>query len=118
MRLDHNRAVGQLMVKSGVASSAAVEKMVIWGNHSANQYPDYTRATINGKAATAVINDDAWFKDDFIPTVQKRGAAIIAARGASSAASAGNAAIDHVHDWALGSNGQVVSMALMSDGSY
>jgi len=118
MRLDHNRAVGQLAVKSGSTSSAAVEKMAIWGNHSANQYPDSTRATINGQLASEVINDAAWFTDDFIPTVQKRGAAIIAARGASSAASAGNASMDHIRDWFLGSNGQWVSMAFASDGTY
>lgn len=116
-RLDHNRALSQLATKTGTPSSE-IKKMTIWGNHSSTQYPDIANTTIAGVAATDTI-DDAWYKDEFIPTVQKRGAAIIQARGASSAASAANAAIDHMRDWVLGSNdGDWVSMAVPSDGSY
>ena len=92
--------------------------MVVWGNHSATQYPDYRFATIDGATVKSAINDEGWNKDTFIPTVAKRGAAIIEARGLSSAASAANAAIDHVHDWVLGSNGEWVTMGVPSDGSY
>jgi malate dehydrogenase len=118
MRLDHNRARGQLAAKAGVGV-AEVTNMTIWGNHSASQYPDIFHAKVAGRAAAEVVSDQAWLEDDFIPTVQKRGAAIIEARGASSAASAANAAIDHVHDWVLGTPaGDWVSMAIPSDGSY
>jgi malate dehydrogenase len=117
-RLDHNRAKAQLAAKAGV-SVKDVTNMTIWGNHSATQYPDIFHATVNGRNAAEVVNDQQWLETDFIPTVQKRGAAIIEARGASSAASAANAAIDHVHDWVLGTaNGDWVSMAIPSDGSY
>ena len=118
-RLDHNRAIAQLAAKAG-ATVPDVTNMTIWGNHSATQYPDVFHAKVAGKAGfDAVGNDQAWLESDFIPTVQKRGAAIIEARGASSAASAANAAIDHVHDWVLGTpTGDWVSMAVPSDGSY
>ena len=117
-RLDHNRAVAQLGAKAGVPVTS-VTQMTIWGNHSATQYPDVFHARIDGKAAAEVIGDQAWVEDTFIPTVQKRGAAIIEARGLSSAASAANAAIDHVRDWVLGSEkGSWVSMGVPSDGSY
>ncbi len=116
-RLDHNRAISQLAGKTGTPSHQ-IRKMTIWGNHSSTQYPDISDALIDGKPATELV-DDSWYKETFIPTVQKRGAAIIEARGASSAASAANAAIDHMHDWALGSaDGDWVSMAVPSDGSY
>jgi malate dehydrogenase len=114
-RLDHNRAVAQLAGKTG-SHVTDVSGLAIWGNHSATQYPDIHRAQVAGKDAMTLIDMD-WYESDFIPTVQQRGAAIIEARGASSAASAANAAIDHMHDWALGSDG-VVSMAVYSDGSY
>lgn len=117
MRLDHNRAVSQLATRTGKPVSA-VEKMVVWGNHSPTMYPDIRFATVEGKGAKELVNDDAWYKGIYIPTVGKRGAAIIDARGASSAASAANAAIDHMRDWALGSNGQWVTMGIPSDGSY
>ncbi len=117
MRLDHNRALSQLADKVNVHSSD-VTKMTIWGNHSSTQYPDISNAVVNKSAAIDLI-DMAWYKDDFIPTVQQRGAAIIKARGASSAASAASAAIDHMRNWALGTNeGDWVSMAIPSDGSY
>jgi malate dehydrogenase len=117
-RLDHNRAIGQLANKAR-AAVAEVTNVTIWGNHSATQYPDVFNARIGGRPAAEVIDDQAWVQDDFIPTVQKRGAAIIEARGASSAASAANAAIDHVHDWVLGTpEGDWVSMAIPSDGAY
>ncbi len=116
-RLDHNRAVSQLATKTGVPVSD-VARLTIWGNHSATQYPDVFHATVGGRPATEAV-DEAWLADDFIPTVAKRGAAIIAARGASSAASAANAAIDHVHDWVLGTpEGDWTSAGLVSDGSY
>jgi malate dehydrogenase len=116
-RLDHNRAISQLAAKTG-ASVPSIRQMTIWGNHSATQYPDLSHCVVGGKPATSLV-DDAWVRDDFIPTVQQRGAAIIKARGASSAASAASAAIDHVRDWALGSaDGDWVSMAVPSDGSY
>jgi malate dehydrogenase len=118
MRLDHNRAIAQVARKTGAAISE-VTNMTIWGNHSATQYPDVFHAKVKGEDAAAAIGDQAWIESDFIPTVQKRGAAIIEARGASSAASAANAAIDHVHDWVLGTpDGDWVSMAIPSDGSY
>jgi len=114
-RLDHNRALAQLAQKTGKHTTDVVGAC-IWGNHSATQFPDLHHATVSGKAALSLVDQD-WYTTTFIPTVQQRGAAIIEARGASSAASAANAAIDHMHDWALGSNG-VVSMGIYSDGSY
>ena len=117
LRLDHNRAISQLATRTG-KTVADVEKMIVWGNHSPTMYPDLRFCTVAGTAAPAAVNDDAWYKDSYIPTVGKRGAAIIAARGASSAASAANAAIGHMHDWALGTNGKWVTMGVPSDGSY
>ena len=117
LRLDHNRALSQLSAKTGKPVEA-IEKLIVWGNHSPTMYPDYRFATVAGGGVKAMINDDAWNKDVFIPTVGKRGAAIIEARGLSSAASAANAAIDHIHDWMLGSNGKWVTMGIASDGSY
>jgi malate dehydrogenase len=118
MRLDHNRALSQLAQKLG-KPVASVRKITVWGNHSATQYPDVFQAECEGRKAWPLINDPAWLEGTFIPTVQKRGAAIIEARGLSSAASAASAAIDHVHDWMLGSaSGDWVSMAVPSDGSY
>jgi len=118
MRLDHNRARGQLAAKAGVGV-AEVTNMTIWGNHSASQYPDIFHAKIAGRAAAEVVSDREWLEGEFIPTVQKRGAAIIEARGASSAASAANAAIDHIRDWmGATAEGDWVSMAVPSDGSY
>jgi len=117
-RLDHNRAAGQLAIKAGVPV-ADVTHVTIWGNHSATQYPDVFNARIGGRSAAEVIDDQAWLDGDFLPGVQKRGAAIIEARGASSAASAAKATIDHMHDWVLGTpEGDWVSMAVPSDGSY
>lgn len=115
-RLDHNRAIAQLAAKTG-KHSTDVKGMIIWGNHSATQYPDVHHATVDGKNATDLV-DENWLVTDFIPTVQQRGAAIIKARGLSSAASAANAAIEHVRDWVLGTNGETVSMGIHSDGSY
>lgn len=118
MRLDHNRAMTQVAQKTGTTVND-VTNMTIWGNHSATQYPDLFRTKVNGKNAAELIDDQDWLENDFIPTVQKRGAAIIKARGLSSAASAANAAIDHMHDWALGTpDGDWVSMGIPSDGSY
>jgi len=118
MRLDHNRALTQVAQKTGKAVTA-VKHMTIWGNHSATQYPDVFNATVEGKPAAGVVNDQAWIEQTFIPTVQKRGAAIIEARGLSSAASAANAAIDHVRDWVQGTPADDwVSMGIPSDGSY
>jgi len=118
MRLDHNRAKAQLAAKAG-ATVAEITNMTIWGNHSATQYPDIVHAKVNGANAAETVNDQEWLESTFIPTVQKRGAAIIEARGASSAASAANAAIDHVRDWVLGTpEGDWVSMAVPADGSY
>lgn len=117
LRLDHNRALSQLAAKSGKPVDS-IEKLVVWGNHSPTMYPDYRFATIAGQPAPKVIDDEAWYRDTFIPTVGKRGAAIIDARGLSSAASAANAAIDHVRDWVLGSGGKWVTMGVPSDGSY
>ncbi|MBL6689887.1 MAG: malate dehydrogenase [Pseudomonadales bacterium] len=115
-RLDHNRAVTQLAQKTGKHVSD-VKGLAIWGNHSATQYPDIFHATVDGTAADTLV-DQNWVESDFIPTVQQRGAAIIKARGLSSAASAANAAIEHMRDWALGTDGEIVSMAVYSDGSY
>jgi malate dehydrogenase len=118
MRLDHNRALTQVAQKTGKPVSS-VKKMTIWGNHSATQYPDLFNAQVDGQNAAKLINDQAWVEGTFIPTVQKRGAAIIEARGLSSAASAANAAINHVRDWVLGTpSGDWVSMGVPSDGSY
>jgi len=117
-RLDHNRAISQLAAKTGAAVSD-IKKLTIWGNHSATQYPDIFHAEVAGKNAAELVNDEAWLADSFIPTVAKRGAAIIEARGASSAASAANAAIDHVHTWVNGTaEGDWTSMGIPSDGSY
>ena len=117
-RLDHNRAMAQLATKTGTTVND-IKKMTIWGNHSATQYPDLFHCEVNGKNAAEAVNDQAWLEGDFIPTVQKRGAAIIKARGLSSAASAANAAINHMTSWALGTPaGDWVSMAVPSDGSY
>ncbi len=116
-RLDHNRALSQLAEKTG-AHTTDIKKMTIWGNHSNTQYPDISNTTVKGEAASGMV-DQAWLEGDFIPTVQERGAAIIKARGASSAASAGAAAVDHMRTWALGTaDGDWVSMAIPSDGSY
>jgi malate dehydrogenase len=115
-RLDHNRAVTQLAQKTG-KHVVGVKGLAIWGNHSATQYPDISHASIDGIAADSLV-DQSWVEETFIPTVQQRGAAIIKARGLSSAASAANAAIEHMRDWALGTDGEVVSMAVYADGSY
>jgi len=117
LRLDHNRAASQIATKTG-KPVASIEKLAVWGNHSPTMYADYRFATIDGKSVKDLINDEAWNKDTFLPTVGKRGAAIIAARGVSSAASAANAAIDHMRDWALGSQGKWVTMGIASDGQY
>ncbi|MDY0745852.1 malate dehydrogenase [Paucibacter sp. R3-3] len=117
LRLDHNRALSQIAAKTG-KPVAAIEKLAVWGNHSPTMYADYRFATINGESVKTMINDQVWNKDVFLPTVGKRGAAIIEARGLSSAASAANAAIDHMRDWALGTNGKWVTMGIPSDGSY
>jgi malate dehydrogenase len=117
-RLDHNRALAQLAAKTG-ASVTDIRKLTIWGNHSATQYPDIFHAEINGKNAAELVNDQAWLENDFIPTVQKRGAAIIEARGSSSAASAAVATVAHTRDWLRGStDGDWLSMSVVSDGSY
>ncbi len=117
VRLDHNRAISQLAEKTG-ALNTDIAKVTIWGNHSSTQYPDIHSTTVKGKAALSLV-DQAWYENDFIPVVQQRGAAIIKARGASSAASAASAAIDHMRDWTLGTSaGDWVSMAIPSDGSY
>lgn len=116
-RLDHNRGLAQLSQKLN-CSVTDIKNFAIWGNHSATQYPDITNATFKGKSISQTINDQAWVKDNFIPTVQKRGAAIIEARGSSSAASAASAAIDHMRDWTFGTNGEWTSMAVLSDGAY
>jgi malate dehydrogenase len=117
LRLDHNRALSQLANKAGVAVGD-IENMAVWGNHSPTMYPDYRFATVNGVSLKDKINDADWNANTFIPQVGKRGAAIIEARGLSSAASAANAAIDHIRDWVLGSNGKWVTMGIASDGSY
>ena len=112
MRLDHNRAVSQLSTRTGKPVTS-IEKMVVWGNHSPTMYPDLRFASVDGQDAKSLVNDETWYRESYIPTVGKRGGAIITARGASSAASAANAAIDHMHDWALGSNGQWVTMGVV-----
>ena len=117
LRLDHNRALSQVAAKIG-RPVESIEKLTVWGNHSPTMYADYRFATVDGQSVKALVNDDAWNKDTFLPTVGKRGAAIIAARGLSSAASAANAAIDHMRDWALGSNGKWVTMGIASTGAY
>ena len=117
LRLDHNRALSQLAAKTGKAV-ADIENMAVWGNHSPTMYADYRFATIGGESVKSMINDEAWNRDVFLPTVGKRGAAIIEARGLSSAASAANAAIDHMRDWALGTNGKWVTMGVPSNGEY
>ena len=116
-RLDHNRALAQLAARAG-CHVTDIDRVTVWGNHSSTQYPDLTHATVKGAPITDILADRAWVEEDFIPTVAKRGAAIIAARGASSAASAASAAIDHVHDWVLGTSGSWTSSSVMSDGSY
>ena len=117
LRLDHNRALSQIAAKTG-KPVGSIEKLIVWGNHSPTMYPDYRFASIAGQSVKSMINDDVWNKDVFLPTVGKRGAAIIDARGLSSAASAANAAIDHIRDWVLGTNGKWVTMGIPSDGSY
>ena len=117
LRLDHNRALSQIAAKTGKPVSA-IEKLCVWGNHSPTMYADYRFATIEGNSVKTMINDEAWNKDVFLPTVGKCGGAIIEARGLSSAASAANAAIDHVRDWVLGTNGKWTTMGIPSDGSY
>lgn len=117
LRLDHNRALSQLAAKANVPV-ADIDKLVVWGNHSPTMYPDYRFATVGGGSLKDRINDETWNRETFIPKVGKRGAAIIEARGLSSAASAANAAIDHMRDWALGTNGKWVTMGIPSDGSY
>jgi malate dehydrogenase len=118
VRLDHNRAIAQLAKKTG-AEVSEISNMTIWGNHSTTQYPDLLNAKVRGESAWETVGDESWIAEEFIPTVAKRGAAVIEARGASSAASAATAAIDHVHDWVLGTpEGDWVSMAVRSDGSY
>ncbi len=117
LRLDHNRALSQLASKTG-KPVADIEKMAVWGNHSPTMYADYRFAAINGASVKDMINDHDWNVNTFLPTVGKRGAAIIAARGVSSAASAANAAIDHMRDWVLGSNGKWITMGIASDGQY
>ncbi|HYD74773.1 malate dehydrogenase [Ramlibacter sp.] len=117
LRLDHNRALSQIAAKTGCAV-ADIEKLTVWGNHSPTMYADYRFATVGGKSVKDMINDQVWNADTFLPTVGKRGAAIIEARGLSSAASAANAAIDHMRDWALGTNGKWVTMGVPSNGDY
>ncbi|WP_102226466.1 malate dehydrogenase [Acidimangrovimonas sediminis] len=117
LRLDHNRFLSQLAAKAGVAVRD-IEKAAVWGNHSPTMFPDWSNTTASGKAIADMINDETWYRDTLIPTVGKRGAAIIEARGASSAASAANAAIDHMHDWIHGTKGGWVSMGIPTDGSY
>ena len=117
LRLDHNRALSQLAAKSG-KPVGAIEKLIVWGNHSPTMYPDYRFATVGGQPVKDLINDENWNRNVFLPTVGKRGAAIIEARGLSSAASAANAAIDHVRDWTQGTDGRWVTMGIASDGSY
>jgi malate dehydrogenase len=117
LRLDHNRALSQIAAKVG-KPVASIEKLCVWGNHSPTMYADYRFATIDGQSVKDTIGDDAWNRDTFLPTVGKRGAAIIEARGLSSAASAANAAIDHMHDWHIGTAGKWTTMGIASDGSY
>ena len=117
LRLDHNRALSQLAARTGKPVES-IEKLAVWGNHSPTMYPDYRFATIGGQSVKGLVNDEAWNRDTFIPTVGKRGAAIIEARGLSSAASAANAAIDHMRDWVMGTGDRWVTMGIASDGSY
>jgi malate dehydrogenase len=117
LRLDHNRALSQLAARTG-KPVAGIEKLAVWGNHSPTMYADYRFAMVDGQSVKALVNDEAWNRDTFLPTVGKRGAAIIEARGLSSAASAANAAIDHVRDWVLGTNGKWVTMGIPSNGEY
>jgi malate dehydrogenase len=117
LRLDHNRALSQIAARTG-KPVAAIEKLCVWGNHSPTMYADYRFATIGGQSVKQLIGDEAWNRDTFLPTVGKRGAAVIEARGLSSAASAANAAIDHVRDWTLGTGGRWTTMGIASDGSY
>jgi malate dehydrogenase len=117
LRLDHNRAASQIAAKAR-KDVASIEKLAVWGNHSPTMYADYRFATIGGQSVKTLINDETWNRETFLPTVGKRGAAVIAARGLSSAASAANAAIDHMRDWALGTNGKWVTMGVASDGWY
>jgi len=117
MRLDHNRALSQLAARTARPVDS-IEKLVVWGNHSPTMYPDIRFAAVGGQPAVKLINDEAWYRDTYIPTVGKRGAAIIEARGLSSAASAANAAIDHIRDWVQGTGGRWVTMGVASDGSY
>jgi malate dehydrogenase len=117
LRLDHNRALSQIAARTGKRVDS-IEKLIVWGNHSPTMYPDYRFATVGGQSVKALISDETWNRDSFIPTVGKRGAAIIEARGLSSAASAANAAIDHMRDWVQGTNGRWVTMGIASDGSY
>jgi malate dehydrogenase len=117
LRLDHNRALSQLAAKTG-KPVGDIQRLVVWGNHSPTMYPDYRFATIGGTSVKDAIADETWNRSSFIPTVGKRGAAIIEARGLSSAASAANAAIDHIHDWVLGTDGEWMTMGVPSDGSY
>jgi malate dehydrogenase len=117
MRLDHNRALSQLATRTG-KPVASIEKLVVWGNHSPTMYPDIRFATAGGESAPKLVNDESWYRDTYIPLVGKRGAAIIEARGLSSAASAANAAIDHIRDWVHGTSGRWVTMGVASDGSY
>jgi len=117
LRLDHNRALSQLALKTGKPVDS-IQKMIVWGNHSPTMYPDYRFATIDGQPASQVVNDEKWYRNEFISTVGKRGAAIIEARGLSSAASAANAAIGHIRDWVMGTNGKWATMGIPSDGSY
>jgi malate dehydrogenase len=117
IRLDHNRALSMAAAKAGRPVSS-LKKMTVWGNHSPTMYADYRFATVDGQSVKALINDEEWNRSVFLPTVGKRGAAIIEARGLSSAASAANAAIDHIRDWVLGTNGRWATMGIPSDGSY
>ena len=117
LRLDHNRALNQLAARTG-KPVGEIHRLVVWGNHSPTMYPDYRFATVGGSSVKDAINDENWNRASFIPTVGKRGAAIIEARGLSSAASAANAAIDHIHDWVLGTDGEWTTMGIPSDGSY
>jgi malate dehydrogenase len=117
LRLDHNRALSQVAARTSKRVDS-IEKLIVWGNHSPTMYPDYRFTTVGGQSVKALINDEVWNRDSFIPTVGKRGAAIIEARGLSSAASAANAAIDHMRDWVQGTNGRWVTMGIASDGSY
>jgi len=117
MRLDHNRALSQLAARTA-KPVGSIEKLIVWGNHSPTMYPDIRFATIAGQSAPALVNDQAWYRDTYIPTVGKRGAAIIEARGLSSAASAASAAIDHIRDWVHGTGGRWITMGVPSDGSY